>query len=37
MFAKAIDVRVRREGRLDADILRLEDDGVTFGREENFV
>ena len=37
VFAKAIDVGVWREGCLHADILRLEDYGVTFSREENFV
>ena len=33
MFAETIDVRVWREGRLDADVLRLEDDGVALGGE----
>ena len=31
MFAETIYVRVWREGRLDADVLRLKDDGVALG------
>ena len=37
VFAEAVDVRVRREGSLYADVLRLEDYGVILCREENFV
>ena len=37
MFAETIDVRVWREDCLDADVLRLEDYGVTLGREEDFI
>ena len=37
MLAETIDVWVRGEISFDTDILRLEDQGVAFGGEEDFL
>ena len=37
VLAEPVDVRVRRQGRLHAQVLRLEDERVRGGREEDFV